>query len=78
MTTTRLKIGGMTCNHCVRAVEGALKSRPGVRNATVHLQEGAAEVEYDETQVAAEQLVAAVADEGYAAEIAGHSAGGAR
>jgi copper chaperone CopZ len=71
MKTTRLKVKGMTCGHCVSAVEKALRNRPGVRNATVHLNEGAAEVEYEEGSVAPEQLVAAVEEEGYPAEIAG-------
>lgn len=77
MTTTRLKIDGMTCGHCVQAVEKALQNRPGVRTATVHLESGAAEVEYDESSVAPEQLIAAVEEEGYAAALAGNSAGGA-
>ena len=71
MKTARLKVSGMTCDHCVRAVEGALRSQEGVRNATVHLNEGAAEVEYEEGRVSPEQLTAVVREEGYQAEIAG-------
>jgi copper chaperone len=78
MTSTRLKIQGMTCNHCVQAVEKALRNQNGVRNATVHLDSGTAEVQYEEKEVAPEQLVAAVEEEGYAAAIGGNSAGGAR
>jgi copper chaperone len=77
MNNTRLKIEGMTCGHCVNAVEKALRNQTGVRNATVHLESGAAEVEYDPNQVAPEQLVAAVQEEGYSAAIGGNSAGGA-
>ncbi len=71
MKTTRLQVSGMTCGHCQEAVEKALKARPGVRNATVHLQEGTAEVEYEEADVAPEQLIAAVEEEGYRAALAG-------
>jgi copper chaperone len=71
MKTTRLQVTGMTCNHCVSAVEKALRNRPGVRNATVHLESGAAEVEYEEGAVAPEQLIAAVEEEGYSAVLAG-------
>jgi copper chaperone len=78
METTRLKIGGMTCEHCVQAVEKALQNQPGVRSATVHLQDGAAEVQYDPQKVAPEQLLSAVEQEGYNAAIGGQSAGGAR
>lgn len=77
MKTTRLKVSGMTCGHCVQAVEKALRNQEGVRNATVHLESGAAEVEYDEARVAPQQMIAAIEEEGYSAEFAGASAGGA-
>lgn len=70
MKTTRLQVKGMTCGHCVATVEKALRNQTGVRNATVHLDNGAAEVEYEEGTVAPEQLIAAVEEEGYAARIA--------
>jgi len=76
MKTTRLEVSGMTCNHCVSAVEKALRNQPGVRNASVDLGAGAAEVEYDESAVAPEQLVAAVSEEGYTAAISGQGSGG--
>jgi copper chaperone CopZ len=77
MKTTRLKVSGMTCDHCVQAVEKALRNQSGVRNASVDLQAGAAEIEYEEGRVAPEQLIAAVEGEGYSAALAGKSAGGA-
>lgn len=78
MKTTRLKIEGMSCDHCAQSVEKALRNQSGVRNATVHLENGAAEVEYEEGRVSPEQMIAAVQAEGYAAEYDGKSAGGAR
>ena len=71
MKTTRLQVSGMTCGHCVSAVEKALRNQTGVRNASVHLESGAAEVEYDEASVAPEQLIEAIRDEGYSATFAG-------
>lgn len=71
MKTTRLNVAGMTCGHCVQTVEKALRNRPGVNNASVDLDSGTAEVQYEETRVVPEQLVAAVRDEGYEAAIAG-------
>lgn len=76
MKTTRLKVSGMTCGHCAQAVEKALRGSPGVRNATVHLDSGAAEVEYEESRVAPEQLISAVEEEGYSARFDGSPAGG--
>lgn len=77
MKTVRLNVSGMTCGHCQATVEKALRTQTGVRNATVHLDSGAAEVEYEETAVAPEQLVAAVRESGYEAEIAGRDVAGA-
>lgn len=71
MKTTRLKITGMTCGHCKAAVERALRSQPGVQNATVDLAGGGAEVEYDERDVAVEKLIEAVVEEGYSAVVSG-------
>lgn len=61
-----LKITGMTCGHCVRAVTGALKGVKGVTAAEVDLKGGAAVVEGAADPAA---LVAAVAEEGYQAEV---------
>jgi len=68
MATTTLKITGMSCAHCVRAVKEALEQVDGVRSAEVDLGAGRAQVEYDETRVTPRQLVGAVMDEGYTAE----------
>jgi copper ion binding protein len=68
MATTTLKVSGMTCEHCVRAVVGALESRDGVRRADVDLNGGRATVEYDEALVSPRELASAVAEEGYEAE----------
>jgi len=38
MTETTLKVSGMTCNHCVQAVEGALTELAGVERALVDLK----------------------------------------
>lgn len=62
MTTHELKIEGMTCGHCVRAVEQALAAVPGVKKAEVAI--GTAKVETD-AQVARSALVAAIEEEGY-------------
>jgi copper chaperone len=37
-----VKITGMSCNHCVMAVEKALKAIKGVTNVTVSLEKGQA------------------------------------
>ena len=65
----RLSIGGMSCAGCVATVEEALKSVPGVQNASVNFAEHTATVK---GAVTADTLVAAVAKAGYeAAELRG-------
>lgn len=68
MATATLKVTGMTCGHCVKAVTRALESVDGVRQAKVELGAGRAIVEYDELRTSPGALASAVADEGYAAE----------
>lgn len=65
---TELNITGMSCGHCVSAVEKALKAVPGVQGVQVTLQPGKAVVEGN---ASAQDMIAAVKEEGYAAEIAG-------
>ncbi len=62
----KLKVEGMTCNHCVMAVKKALLKVPGVEKAEVSLEKGEALVE----GVADPQaLIRAVEEEGYKAEV---------
>jgi Cu+-exporting ATPase len=68
-TSLTLFIGGMTCAACVRHVEGALKSVPGVGAVTVNLATGKAAVEYDPSQATLADLKKAVEDMGYSASL---------
>ena len=68
MATAKLKVGGMTCQHCVKAVTDALESQEGVERAEVDLQAGRATVHYDATKVTPQVLAGVVSDEGYVAE----------
>jgi copper chaperone len=68
MKSIELKVTGMSCGHCVRAVTDALQSVHGVSRAQVELANGRATVEYDEAVATPAQLVGAVMEEGYVAE----------
>jgi copper chaperone len=63
----KLKVEGMTCNHCVMAVKKALSRVPGVERAEVSLERGEALVEGNADPKA---LIRAVEAEGYRAEVA--------
>ncbi|OBS09712.1 CopZ family metallochaperone [Acidihalobacter prosperus] len=68
MSTINLKITGMTCEHCVRAAIKALEGVPGVEKAEVTLTPGGAVVH---GKADPQQLIAAVREEGYNAEMRG-------
>jgi copper chaperone len=59
---TTVRVEGMTCQHCVRAVFTALAAVPGIARVDVSI--GSAQVEHDGT-VTVEQLRDAIAVAGY-------------
>ncbi|GAA4016472.1 heavy-metal-associated domain-containing protein [Deinococcus rubellus] len=63
---TDLTVGGMTCDHCVRAVTQALKGVLGVKEASVDLSSGLARVRGEADPQA---LLDAVKEEGYTAAL---------
>ena len=68
MKTIQLEISGMTCAHCARTVERALRSVPGTRTASVSHPEGRGEAEVEDT-VSVRELVGAVEREGYGVRV---------
>ena len=68
MTTVHLTIEGMTCQHCVRAVEGRLRNTPGVEVQNVAI--GSADVSYDADTLTVDDISELIADEGYTAFVA--------
>jgi len=64
MTDTTLNITGMTCGHCVNAVQRALAAVPGVTRVSVDLDRQEARIA---GTVATIELVRAVETAGYAA-----------
>ena len=63
--TIELKVDGMTCDHCVRAVTEAISGVDGVAEASVDLDAGAATVTGERVDLGA--VVAAIVEEGYEA-----------
>jgi copper chaperone len=61
----KIKIQGMSCQHCVMSVTKALGSIPGVKNLKVDLVKG--EASFENTQnVSRESIRQSVEDAGYA------------
>ena len=68
MKQTTIHIEGMSCGHCLNAVNRALSSLPGVALDSVEM--GRAMLRYDESVITPEAIRDAVADAGYRATVA--------
>ena len=65
----KFKITGMTCSACSAHVEKAVRKLPEVSNVAVDLLGGSMQVEFDDSKLANEQIIAAVVDAGYGASL---------
>lgn len=63
MKSIVLNVEGMSCQHCVKSVREALDAL-GVAS-TVNLEQKTVSAEFDETQVSAGDISAAIEDQGY-------------
>ena len=60
-----LKVQGMTCQHCVIAIEKSVGKLSGVAEVAVNLANGQVGMDVDERQVTEAMLRAAIEDAGY-------------
>jgi copper chaperone len=65
MKTIKIRVGGMSCQHCVKAVTQAIQMLPGVSGVKVDLVSGSAVIDFSEDAFVLENVRAAVVDEGY-------------
>ncbi|KAJ6659211.1 hypothetical protein lerEdw1_019256 [Lerista edwardsae] len=68
-STTVISIGGMTCNSCVKSIEGSVSQRKGVVCVSVSLAEGTGTISYDATITNSEELRTAIEDMGFDASV---------
>ena len=69
MTTTTLKVEGMTCGSCTSSVESGLRAVEGVGSVSVSLVMERAVVTHDADKISAQQLKDIVEDRGFDAEV---------
>jgi copper ion binding protein len=65
MATVTYTAPGISCEHCRRAIEGAVGALPGVETVQVDVPTRRVEVRYDPQQVDRAQLEATLEEEGY-------------
>jgi len=66
MESVHLNIEGMTCEHCVRAIDGRLRKTPGVEVQKVVV--GAVDLRYEPSRISLEEISEVISDEGYTVE----------
>ena len=66
MEAAHLNIEGMTCEHCVRAIDNRLRRTPGVQVDRVVV--GAVDLHYDESKISLNEISELISDEGYTVE----------
>ncbi len=65
MNKAILIVNGMSCAHCVMAIERAVRALPGVASAKVDLGARTLSVEYVASKVSLEDIKRTVVDQGY-------------
>lgn len=69
------QVTGMSCSACSSRVEKAVSKLEGIEKASVNLLTNSMQVDYDETVLTGQAIIAAVVDAGYGASLAGRQAG---
>lgn len=63
MANVTIEVKGMSCNHCVNSVEGALKTLGA--QGKVDLANGKVAIEFDESKLTLDAIKEAIEDQGY-------------
>ena len=69
MKNITIKIKGMGCQNCVNAVTESLTELEGISKVNVSLEKESAEVEFDESTINADKMIAAIKELEYEASI---------
>lgn len=62
---TILNVKGMSCGHCVKAVEESVGKLDGVNAVHVDLKAGTVEVTYEQGQISVNDITETIEDQGY-------------
>ncbi|MBM7663158.1 copper chaperone [Bacillus mesophilus] len=65
MEKVTLHVKGMSCGHCVKAVEGSVGELTGVNQVKVNLDSGTVDVEFNEAEVTVDKIKETIDDQGY-------------
>ncbi|MFC0523829.1 copper ion binding protein [Pontibacillus salicampi] len=60
-----LSVHGMTCDHCEKAVKGAIEELNGIQGVEVSVNTNKVTVIYDDVYVSKQQIESAIEEQGY-------------
>ena len=60
-----LSVPDISCEHCVKTINGALGALPGIESVSADIPTKTVQLRYNPAQVSMEQIEAALEDEGY-------------
>lgn len=60
-----IKVEGMSCEHCVKAITKAVSMLPGIKSVAVDLMAGNVSVEHDSAESPLEKIIFEIEDQGY-------------
>jgi copper chaperone CopZ len=70
MQTIELKTGGMHCSSCSMLIQMSVDELPGIETVDANYGTARTRVTFDSALVSAEQVMSAIRDAGYSAELA--------
>ena len=65
MQNVTLKVEGMSCGHCVKAVETGVGELNGIETVKVNLDAAEVAVSFNDSQVSLAQIKEAIEEQGY-------------
>ena len=65
MEKVTLNVEGMSCGHCVKAVEGSVGALKGVSTVKVDLENKKVDVEFNQEEVTLDTIKETIDDQGY-------------
>ncbi len=65
MESIVLRVDGMSCEHCVKAIKNAVGSLPGVTDVTVDLKAKTVRVDFDPVRSPLDRIKLEIEEQGY-------------
>ncbi|MEX1003805.1 MAG: copper ion binding protein [Acidimicrobiia bacterium] len=65
MSTTTLEVPTISCGHCKSSIERAVSNLDGVRSVEVGIDAKQVDIDFDDTAVSLDTIVAAIEEQGY-------------